>query len=302
MSTGPESTAPGDIAHKSVLLDEVIAGMEIKPGGHYIDATLGFGGHTQAILHAADATTVLGIERDPHVATQTTATLQHYGDRIAIVVSSYEHMSEIVSSDIRYNGIVFDLGYSSWHIDESGKGFTFQKNEPLDMRYDPRDGSESAAHIVNTWSFEQLFQIFKEYGEERLSGPAAKAIVKARETEKFQTTEDLVNVIGAVIKRGPAAGVHPATRIFQALRIAVNDELGGLQRALPQVLDVIEVGGRIAIISFHSLEDRIVKRFFNHFDTTELWVITKKPIIPSSGEIASNPRARSAKLRIAQRV
>ena len=285
--------------HTSVLLNEVVEGLQVKPKGRYIDATLGFGGHTRALLDAAAGTSVLGIERDPEVAQYTKDALKSYGDRIEVVNKSYEHLSDIVNSEKTYDGIVFDLGYSSWHVDDSGKGFSFSGDEPLDMRYNPQGSSESAADIVNNWKPRQLIQIFEEFGEEPKSRLIANAIVKHRAEHQIRTTKELVEVVQTVKK--PGKGMHPATQVFQALRIAVNDELGALQRALPQVLDVITPGGRIVIISFHSLEDRIVKRFFKHFDTEAVWVVTKKPITPTEEEIEANPRARSAKLRVAQR-
>ena len=296
-----------EIIHTPVLLQEVIDGLSVRARGRYIDATLGFGGHTRGILDAAKGTSVLGIERDPEVARQAKLALRSYGDRVKVVTSSYEQLSEVATAtdEHTYDGIVFDLGYSSWHVDESGKGFSFRKDEPLDMRYNPKETSETAGDIINTWNEEELFHIFATFGEERTSASRriARAIVQARKggRNKIRTTGELVGIIEQEVAHRKHK-IHPATLIFQALRIVVNDELGTLQRTLPQTLDVIKPGGKIAIISFHSLEDRIVKRFFAYFDTTQLWVMTKRPITPTGREIETNPRARSAKLRIAQRV
>src|SRR3990167_3367987 len=204
------------------------------------------------------------------------------------------HCVATATDEHTYDGIVFDLGYSSWHVDESGKGFSFRKDEPLDMRYNPKETSETAGDIINTWNEEELFHIFATFGEERTSASRriARAIVQARKggRNKIRTTGELVGIIEQEVAHRKHK-IHPATLIFQALRIVVNDELGTLQRTLPQTLDVIKPGGKIAIISFHSLEDRIVKRFFAYFDTTQLWVMTKRPITPTGREIETNPRA-----------
>ncbi|OHB20492.1 MAG: 16S rRNA (cytosine(1402)-N(4))-methyltransferase, partial [Parcubacteria group bacterium RIFCSPHIGHO2_01_FULL_47_10b] len=190
-----------EIIHTPVLLQEVIDGLSVRARGRYIDATLGFGGHTRGILDTAKGTSVLGIERDPEVARQAKLALRSYGDRVKVVTSSYEQLSEVATAtdEHTYDGIVFDLGYSSWHVDESGKGFSFRKDEPLDMRYNPKETSETAGDIINTWNEEELFHIFATFGEERTSASRriARAIVQARKggRNKIRTTGELVGII-----------------------------------------------------------------------------------------------------------
>ncbi len=216
--------------------------------------------------------------------------------RLIISQGNYKDLKETARKN-NFNdiaGILFDLGMSSWHIDESKKGFTFKKEEALDMRYSQTEGI-SAAEIVNTFSVNELERIFREYGEEKFSRRIAEKIIKERRVRRIKTTSDLVRIVGGGGK------IHPATRVFQALRIAANDELGNIQKALPEALEILKPGGRIVVISFHSLEDRIVKNFFQEKNKQGiLKILTKKPLRAEFTEILANPRARSAKLRAAE--
>lgn len=259
--------------HTPVLLHEVIEAFQPLQGKKIIDATANGGGHTNAMRQMGAE--VLAIEWDPELA-----------KRINAVHDSYVNIKKIAGGE-KFDGVLFDLGFSSWHIDESGRGFSFQRDEPLDMRYSPStssgSSSETAADILNTESEEELARILKEYGDERFDGRIANAIVKAR---PLATTYDLVNAIVRVVPR--RGRIHPATRTFQALRIAVNHELENLQKGLEGAMEVVKPGGKIAVISFHSLEDRIVKKFFGK----------SKVIRAKWEEVKQNRRARSAKLRI----
>jgi len=218
---------------------------------------------------------------------------------LILVNDSYVNLAETVRKQ-RFkpvSGILFDLGFSSWHLEESGRGFSFEKNEPLDMRYNP-ENPLTAEKIVNNWSEREIEKILREYGEERFTKRIAREIIQERKIKPIKTTFQLVETIK---KSTPIwyhhRRIHPATRTFQALRIAVNDELNNLKKALPQAVEILEKDGRLAVISFHSLEDRIVKNFFRE----NLKILTKKPIRPSLEEIEINPRSRSAKLRVGQK-
>ncbi len=214
-----------------------------------------------------------------------------------MVRGNYADLKQIVKENNFYpiNGILFDLGMSSWQIEKKGRGFSFQKDEPLDMRVD--NGQLTAEGIINQWPEKELIRVFQEYGEERYAGRIAKIICQIRQTRPIKTTKQLVDLI---IKIVPRTRIHPATRIFQALRITVNDELNNLEKALPQALEILEKNGRLAIISFHSLEDRIIKNFFKQeAKEVNLKILTKKPVRPTDNEVNLNPRSRSAKLRVA---
>ncbi len=265
--------------HIPVLQKEVLEILNPRPNQNFIDATAGFGGHSKDILkRTAPDGKVLAIEKDLEVCSQI-----ELQDRLILINDSYVNLKEIVGKNDFHpvSGILFDLGMSSYHIDESGRGFTFLKDEPLDMRFS-LDSYLTAEHIVNNYKEEDIVEILKEYGEERLARVIAKRIIKER---PIKTTFELKRLIPRSTK---------PQRTFQALRIAVNDELNNLQKALEQALDVLESKGRIAVISFHSLEDRIVKNFFKN---NNLEIITKKPIGPQEQEIRDNYRSHSAKLR-----
>lgn len=306
--------------HTPVLLDAVLDGLDVvnKPGGLFIDGTVGAGGHASAILNAAPQSRLLGFDRDPRSLEIARAALVGYADRAILIYASYDRMGQLAPSHgfAAVDGILFDLGLSSMHVDDPARGFAFRADGPLDMRFDPASGTPTAAHLVNTWEADELADLLFNYGEERDSRRIARAIVEARRAEPFRTTRQLAEVIERA-HRGPREKIHPATRTFQALRIAVNDELGGLERVLPQAVHLLKPGGRLAVISFHSLEDRIVKQYFRDEatdclcpphqpvctcgHTASLTLVNRKPLVPDNDEIASNPRSRSAKLRIVAR-
>ena len=276
--------------HIPVLKKEVLQYLDPEPNENFIDCTINVGGHTYSILEKTKPNgKVLGIELDKDIFDKLSLSKI---DRLVLANDSYTNLKKIVQKHSfgSVNGILFDLGMSSWHLEESERGFTFLKDEPLDMRYS-LDNDLSADKIINNYSQKEIEKILKEYGEERFAKRIAKNIIQER---PIKTTFQLVKVIGRRREK-----IHPATRTFQALRIAVNDELNNLKKALPQAVKVLEKGGRIVIISFHSLEDRIVKNFFKD---SNLNILTKKPVISSQEEIKINPRSRSAKLRAATKV
>ncbi|MCS7251296.1 MAG: 16S rRNA (cytosine(1402)-N(4))-methyltransferase RsmH [Anaerolineae bacterium] len=301
--------------HVPVLLREALEGLKVRPGGVYIDATVGGGGHAAAILErSAPDGRLLGMDRDPEALARARERLRPFGERAVLVQGSYAELRRIA---VRYDflevdGILFDLGLSSWQLSDPYRGFSFQIDGPLDMRYDPSQGIP-AAEIVNRWPENQLAQIIRRYGEERFAQRIAKAIVRNR---PIRTTTELAELIARVVGRG-REDQHPATRTFLALRIAVNEELQALEQALPQAVSLLKPGGRLAVIAFHSLEDRIVKAFFQRESRdclcppeipvctcghrATLRMITRKPIRPSEEEVEMNPRARSARLRVAER-
>jgi 16S rRNA (cytosine1402-N4)-methyltransferase len=295
--------------HKPVLLKEILEYLGPKPNENFIDCTTGEGGHALAIIERIlPEGRVLGIDRDPGLIQQLKVKGQKskVKNNIVLVSDSYVNLKDIVER-LKFgpvHGILFDLGMSSWHLEESGRGFSFLRDEPLDMRYDSRIQNRlTAEKIVNEYPQEGLEKILREYGQERFSRRIAQEIFKERGTKPIKTTFQLL----AAIKRAiPAKNrhkkIHFATRTFQSLRITVNDELNNLKKALPQAINVLGPGGRIVTISFHSLEDRIVKNFFRDLSPEKLKILTKKPITPSGEEIKTNPRSRSAKLRAAIRI
>ncbi len=293
--------------HEAVLKKEVLKFLNPESNENFIDCTVGHGGHTKNILEKTGPKgRVLGIDLDPEQIKICQSQLGEFKERIILINSSYIKLKEIIKKNNfqPVHGILLDLGMSSWHIEESNKGFSFKKNEPLDMRYNPGAGSLIAEEIVNSWREQDLERIFREYGEERFFERIARAIVRERKNRKIKNTYDLVEIIkNSIPRKFQNSKIHFATRTFQALRIAVNDELNNLRKVLPQIVNILEKGGRIAIISFHSLEDRIVKNFFREKakDRT-LKILTKKPIAPSFEEIKLNPRSRSAKLRAAIKI
>ena len=303
-------------AHQPVLYHEIIQALQPKNKGYYVDCTLGAGGHALGILQASQPEgKLLGFDLDPQALALARETLAPHEQRILLLQRSYTTLSETLQ-EIQWhlvNGIVLDLGVSSMQFDTAERGFSFREDAPLDMRFSPKI-AESAADIINTYSEAELAEIIFRYGEERASRRIAKAIIRDR---PIRTTFELASLISTVIPRR-GKRVHPATRTFQALRIAVNDELGSIESILPQATNALAPGGRLAIISFHSLEDRLVKQYFrreskdcicpprqpvctcNH--KASIKEIARKPIRPSDEEIAKNPRARSAKLRIVEKL
>lgn len=287
--------------HIPVLKEKVIEYLAPKPNEHFIDCTVGQGGHSLAILERTSPRgKVLGIDQDSVFLSQLQKTLQkEYRNRLILAEGNFAHITDIAHREKfrPVHGILFDLGFSSLHIEESKRGFSFQKQEPLDMRYSVSN-PVTAEKIVNYWSKTDIERILREYGEEQFSKEIAQAIAEQRAHTPIVKTTQLVKVIQEATpgwyhrKR-----VHPATKTFQALRIAVNNELENIKEALPQAAELIEPNGRIAVISFHSLEDRIVKNFFKTHPS--LSMVTKKPITSSVQEQKANPRSRSAKLRVA---
>jgi 16S rRNA (cytosine1402-N4)-methyltransferase len=287
-------TATQAFVHISVLSRELIEGLAIRPGGHYLDATVGGGGHTRLILEAAPDVQVTAIDQDQQaIAAVKNLLSDTYGDRLHFWHGNFANYK---SNSSIFDGIIADLGVSSVHLDVAERGFSFRQTAPLDMRMNQQQPL-TAADVINQWTEADLADIFFKYGEERLSRRIARRIVERR---PFQTTTDLAEAIAHCVPRQYRYGrIHPATRVFQALRIAVNEELTSLETFLHQAPNWLKPGGRIGIISFHSLEDRIVKHTLR--ESPSLKVLTKKPIIPQADEIATNPRSRSAKLRLAEK-
>ncbi len=280
--------------HKSVLFQEALEGLDIKPGEKYIDATLGGGGHTKGILDAGAI--VLGIDQDSKAREFVVSLLGEY-QNLTVKEGNFRDIETIAEGEFqKVSGILFDLGVSSYQLDTQGRGFSIKRDEKLDMRMNT--GQElSAYEVVNTYTQEELSDIFIRYGEEEKGLEVAKKIVEERRKGEITTTGRLVEVIEAVVRR--SGKVHPATKIFQALRIEVNDEIRALKEGLSGAISLLVPGGRIAVISFHSLEDRIIKRTFDDWEEKGLGqVVTKKPVTAGLDEVRSNPRARSAKLRI----
>lgn len=288
--------------HIPVLAQEVLSWLDPKPNQDFIDATVGLGGHAALILEKTSPKgRLLAFDRDGRNLSEARQNLARFGDRVVYVNDSYRALKQQAYDHgfFQTRGVLMDLGFSSGHIEDAERGFSFQQTGPLDMRYDQR-GEVTAEMIVNSWTAQDLAHIFFVFGEERHAHKIAKAIVETRRRARITTTRELADVIAAIVPRH--GKIHPATRVFQALRIAVNDELTELDQTLPQTRDVLEAGGRLAVISFHSLEDRIVKRFLKAHADEDFIILTKRPITATEEEQKNNPRSRSAKLRAAERV
>lgn len=296
--------------HISVLLKEIIYFLNPRPNQNFIDCTLGSGGHSKAILEKiAPNGRLLAIDFDSSAIDnfQQYVVGRGLGERVTLTNDNFADLETIASKNnfSSVNGILLDLGFSSDELENSRRGFSFLKDEPLDMRFG--DGEVTAADILNCYRFEELTKIFQKYGEERDAAKIARLVCEARKKTKIKTTKELVNII-ARAKFGseiiyPHHRIHPATKVFQALRIAVNKELENLENVLPRALKILKHGGRMAVISFHSLEDRIVKKFFKEQKQIgALNILTKKPVTASEKEIMTNPRSRSAKLRVAEKI
>jgi len=302
--------------HVPVLFQAVLDGLQVRPGGLYIDATVGGGGHAAGILAASSpGGRLLGLDRDPAAVEAASVRLVSYAGRVVLVHSSFTRLAEIahVCHFVPADGILFDIGLSSLQLADPTRGFAFKTDGPLDMRFDPTAGSTTAAVLVNHLSLEELANLLYRYGEERQSRRIAEAIIAAR---PLHTTKELAVIVERVV--GRRGRIHPATRTFQALRIAVNDELAALEEALPQAVEVLAPGGRLAVISFHSLEDRLVKRFMRRESRdcicppespictcghrATLRLVMRKPVRPTADEVTANPRSRSARLRVAERI
>ena len=288
--------------HRSVLVDEVLRYLE--PSGQdsvLIDATLGEGGHSVCFLQQYPSLRVIGVDADAAMVARGSDRLAEYGERVEIVNAWFDEFFQECS--IRPDRVLMDLGISMYHFARSGRGFSFRADEPLDMRLDACSG-ESAADLVNQLDEQALADLIYRYGEERLSRRIAARIADARVPGPIVTTKELAEIIWRAVPPSYRHGrIHPATRTFQALRIAVNGELTRIERAIPLVLDKLAPGGRFAVITFHSLEDRIVKhRFRDASAEGDYRVLTRKPVVPDEGEVHENPAARSAKLRVIERV
>jgi 16S rRNA (cytosine1402-N4)-methyltransferase len=277
-----------EFGHQPVMVDEVLRFLGGR--GTVVDLTLGAGGHAEALL-ASGVGRLIGVDRDPEAVAIATGRLARFGERFVAVRARFSD----VPVENRVDGVLYDLGVSSMQLERPERGFSFRNPGPLDMRMDPDD--ESAVELVNSAREEELARIIYQLGEERRSRRVAAAIVRARRRRPIETTEELAGIVVSAVG-GRRGGPHPARRTFQALRIAVNRELEELAASLPRAVGVLAPGGRVVVIAYHSLEDRIVKRFFAGDD--RLTVLTKKPLVPSAGEAGRNPRARSAKLRAAE--
>jgi len=321
IDSGATLTPPG-VPHRPVLLGETLEALRPAPGATIVDATVGPGGHTEALLASVGPTgRVIGIDRDPAALAFARDRLKRFGDRFVTVhgdhrdIVSLLHEAEVVVVD----GVLADLGISSRQLDDASRGFSFSSDGPLDMRMDPESGGPSAADLVTSLDAHALRDILWTWGEERLAGRIAKAIVRDREKQPFLTTGQLAGLIERIA--GPAARrfrIHPATRTFQALRIAVNREIEGIPALVNGAVSVLRRGGRLAVISFHSLEDRAVKTAMHALAhrcvcppalpvcgcgrENVVRAVTSRPIVPGAEETASNPRARSAKLRVVERL
>ena len=299
-----------------MLLEEALQVLAPHAGGRYIDATLGGGSHAEAILQASSPDgKLLGLDADPRALQRVQKRLARFAQRLTLVQSNFRRIA-VVAREREFtqtDGILFDLGVSSFHLEEAAQGFSFNKEGPLDMRMDPSAGP-SAADIINSLAVDDLADVLYRYGEERRSRRIARSIVANR---PIATTTQLADVVIKAVGRKPGARIHPATRTFQALRIYVNDELGALEEALPQALSLLKPGGILAVITFHSLEDRIVKHYFRQESRdcicppnipicqcghrAQVKEIHRKGLTPSPNEIARNPRSRSARLRTVQK-
>ena len=298
--------------HEPVLPKEIIELLDLESNDNVIDCTLGDAGHSEAMLEKiAPKGKLLGIDLDTEAVLRAKRFLYRFEDRAIIVRDNFANLKNIVEkNDLKsINAILMDLGWSSPQFAERGRGFSFQTDEPLDMRYSVTE-PETAADVVNTYSEQELASVFKNFGEENLNKEIAEAIVDYRKIKKIAKTGELTEIILQVYrtklrtdKEIPwIGGLHPATKVFQALRMEVNHELDNLKAALPQAIEILASGGRLAVITFHSLEDRIVKHFFQSIDGKTIKLVNKKPISASDEEIKLNPRARSAKLRVVEKL
>lgn len=307
--------------HTTVLLYETVEGLNIKPTGIYVDCTLGGAGHSEMVLSKlSPGGRLYAFDQDETALAHAKKKLAPYGEMVTFVKNNFLYLKEELEKQgiHKVDGILYDLGVSSPQLDNPERGFSYHHDAPLDMRMD-QEARLSAFHVINDWPYEELVKIFFRYGEEKFSKQIARKIEKARETKPIETTGELVDLIKEAIP-APARrkGGHPAKRIFQAVRIAVNDELGVFESSLRQAIDLLNPGGRISVITFHSLEDRLCKVIFKQASETPelppglpvipegyeptMKLITRKPILPSQEELEKNNRSRSAKLRIAEKL
>ncbi|MCX7819380.1 MAG: 16S rRNA (cytosine(1402)-N(4))-methyltransferase RsmH [Kiritimatiellae bacterium] len=300
------------------MVAEVLRWLRPRPGGRYVDATLGGGGHAEAVLTASEPDgRLLGIDADPEAIERASARLARFGGRVVTVHARFSSLRQVAAAHgfVPSDGVLMDLGVSSDQLETPRRGFSFQLSGPLDMRMDPRS-APTAAEIVNLWPEGRLAELFRRWGEEPRAARIARRIVARRAIRPIETTDELARIVAEAVGRGAGAR-HPATRVFQALRIAVNRELEELERGLAAALDIVGEGGRVVVIAFHSLEDRCVKQTFRAheprcegrpeggvrwtFEPPPVKVITRHALRPAAEEVAANPRARSARLRVAER-
>jgi 16S rRNA (cytosine1402-N4)-methyltransferase len=282
--------------HASVLLAESLEILAVKPGGLYVDGTVGLGGHAAALLErSGPGGRLIGLDRDAEVLEQARERLRPFGARARLLHADYREIPRLLG-DERPDGVLLDLGVSSVQLDTAERGFSFRLEGPLDMRMD-RSGGESAAEVVNRTSEPDLADLIYQFGEERASRRIARAIVAARRQARIRTTTELAAIVRRAAGRNRRPGLDPATRTFQALRIHVNRELEGLGRALAGIAGCLAPRGRLAVIAFHSLEDREVKRTFRELGQGGFTVLTRRPLRPAAEETGANPRSRSARLR-----
>ena len=305
--------------HISVLLQESISSLNLKENSIIVDCTLGYGGHSSNILKRINKGYLFAFDQDSEAIRHSTDRLSAIGTNFTIIKSNFVNLKEELAKQniTKVDGFLFDLGVSSPQLDEKERGFSYHEDALLDMRMD-RDNPLSASIVVNTYTKEQLAHIFKVYGEDKFANNIAKKIVEYREKKKIETTLELVDIIKTAVPMKFAKVKHPARQVFQAIRIEVNNELGVIEPALEQALDILNIGGRVAVITFHSLEDRIVKRYFKEMCEVDKAVkgmpnipdeylpdfklVVNKAIEPSKEELENNPRARSAKLRVIERI
>jgi 16S rRNA (cytosine1402-N4)-methyltransferase len=307
------------VRHIPVLLEETTALLAPERGGLFVDCTLGLGGHSAALLEASPKARVIGIDRDPEALRLAESRLQPFAERMRLLPGEFSHLEQLLEAAQvdRVDGILADLGVSSLQLETAERGFSFRLEGPLDMRMGP--GELTAGEVVNKYREADLVRIFRDYGEERQARRIARAIVARRDEQAIQTTSDLRQVVHRVLGRPPRhkrRRIDPATRVFQAIRIEVNKELAGLESLLDQAVRLLRRDGRLVVISYHSLEDRIVKNKLRDLargevdqitgrprsETQVIEVLTKRPVRPGEVEIAANPRARSARLRAARRL
>jgi 16S rRNA (cytosine1402-N4)-methyltransferase len=294
--------------HLPVLLEEALAILQPRAGGRYLDATVGLGGHAETLLiDSAPTGHLCGIDRDAEALALAKDRLRRFGDRVELLQGDFAMLSAIAAENewSPFDGILFDLGFSSFQLDDASRGFSFMRDGPLDMRMDRQGDEQSAAELLAETSERDLTRILRDYGEERWARRIAARIVQERRTQPLTSTAQLARLVAAAVpRRAWPRRIHVATRTFQALRIAVNDELGRLGHGLRDAVELLAAGGRICIISFHSLEDRIAKETLRGWARSEpprVHLLTKRPVGPTEREIETNPRARSAKLRAAER-
>ncbi|MDR2648214.1 MAG: 16S rRNA (cytosine(1402)-N(4))-methyltransferase RsmH [Clostridiales bacterium] len=308
-----------EFRHIPVLCEESVSALEIKPEGVYVDCTLGGGGHASRIAKRLTTGRLIGVDQDQDAVDAAAKTLSNFGRQIIIVRNNFSDIKNILASlNIgKADGFLMDLGISSYQVDNAERGFSYMRNADLDMRMDISN-ELTASLVVNTYDEARLIKIFSDYGEERYSRRIAKAIIKARSRKPLKTTFELSDLIKSSLPgQSKKGGSHPAKRVFQAIRIEVNGELTVLNSALIDIIELLNPGGRLCVIGYHSLEDRVVKRCFRYWASPcecppklpcvcglkpRIKIVSKKPVIPSAGETANNHRARSAKLRVAEKI